>query len=93
MGLLALAAAAVLSWLIWLRGFSDYLSVTFEEASVTGEGFRNLLESSNAEAFSSAAAWKEEGEMELETEQSGRSTRAMVYGMRGRRKSCSDRMM
>lgn len=83
MGLLALAAAAVLSWLIWLRGFSDYLSVTFEEASVTGEGFQNLLESSNAEAFSSAAAWKEDGEMELETEQSGRSTRVMVYGVRG----------
>ena len=73
----------MISWLIWLRGFSDYLSVTFEEASVTGEGFRNFLKSSEAADFSSAAAWKEDGEMELETEQSGRSTRALVYAMRG----------
>lgn len=73
----------MISWLIWLRGFSDYLSVTFVEASVTGEGFRNFLESSDAEEFSLAAVWKEEGEMVLETELSGKRIRTAVYGMRG----------
>ena len=82
-GILALAAAAVISWLIWLHGFSDYLSVTFEEPSATYEGFRNFQESSDAEKFTSAALWNKVGERELILESTERRSRASVYGMRG----------
>lgn len=73
----------MISWLIWLHGFSDYLSVTFEEPSATYEGFRNFQESSDAEKFTSAALWNKVGERELILESTERRSRASVYGMRG----------
>ena len=73
----------MLSWLIWLQGFSDYLSVTFEEPSATYEGFRNFQESSDAEKFTSEALWNKVGERELILESAERRSRVSVYGMRG----------
>lgn len=66
-----------------LRGFADYLSVSYADGSVSYEGFSALLESEERKTFSAAAVWKRLGEKTLSAENTYRTARIACWEMRG----------
>lgn len=84
-----LAAALILTDL-WLLGrmtvlneYSGYLSLGFQEETVTEASFIHLLESENKELFLSAAVWKMEGESRISSVLTGKKQVAACYSMKG----------
>ena len=76
-------AASAVAHMVWLRGYADYLSITYPDASFTMESYDSFLESGEAQAFSSVAVWDSQGEQEVSAEASGQSVRADIYIMGG----------
>ena len=69
--------------MVWLRGYADYLSIAYPDASFTMESYDSFLESGEAKVFSSVAVWDSQGEQAVSAEASGQSVRADIYMMGG----------
>ena len=76
-------AASAVAHMVWLRGYADYLSIAYPDASFTMESYDSFLESREAKVFSSVAVWDSQGEQAVSAEASGQSVRADIYMMGG----------